>query len=123
MTDTPGGPKSGRTGGDGPHQFISVEAALHQQLTLCLTDHFDRLCSRRVAMRHIDDLHAVERNSVLQGNRLYLARGANQHRLDDTFLSRLDRAAQGRFIAWMHDERSCWRHTLRPRDNAVVFGP
>ena len=81
VTDAPGGPKSGRTGGDGPHQFVGVQAALHQQLTLRLADHLDRFRRRRVAVRHVDDLRTFERDAVLLGDRLDLVCGADQHGL------------------------------------------
>ena len=45
-----------------------MQAALHQQFTLRLADHLDRLGGRRVAVRHIDDLRAVKVERMGLGN-------------------------------------------------------
>ena len=56
MADPPPGAKPRRGGGDLMHQFICVEAPLHQQFALALADEFHRLRRGGMAVRHVDDL-------------------------------------------------------------------
>ena len=47
VADAPLGAQAGRRGGDLPHQFVGVQAALHQELALALADQRDGLRPRR----------------------------------------------------------------------------
>ena len=51
-------------GGDGPHQLVGMQAALHQELALACADQLHGLRRRRLAMRRIDDLEAAMSSRV-----------------------------------------------------------
>ena len=60
MTDAPTGAKSRFPLCDRPKQLIGMQASLHQELGLPGADELDSLISRRLAMRDVDDLDAVD---------------------------------------------------------------
>ena len=55
VTDAPSGAQSRLARHDRAEQFVSVQAAFHQQLGLALPDEFHGLRGRIVAVRGIDD--------------------------------------------------------------------
>ena len=56
VTQAPAGAESRLLGDDRTQHFVRVQAALHQQLGLALTDQFHRLGRRRAAVGHVHDL-------------------------------------------------------------------
>ena len=60
---------------------------------------------RRLAVRHVDDLEAVDRKAVLAGHRGDLGRRPDQDRNDDAGFRRFDRATQRSLVAGMDDDR------------------
>ena len=65
MADPPCGAQSGRSRGNAAHKLIGMQAALHQQLALALTNQFDSLCRCRLAVRHVDNLKTTNVKLVL----------------------------------------------------------
>ena len=51
MADAPRGTKAGRRGRDRPHQFVGMQAALHQEFALAGADQLDALGGRVLAVR------------------------------------------------------------------------
>ena len=60
VADAPAGAKSRLPLRDGPKQLVRMQASLHQQLGLARANELDRLLRRRLAVRDIDDLDAVD---------------------------------------------------------------
>ena len=54
VADPPRSAQPGGGRGDRAHEFVGVQAALHQELALCLLDQLHRLRCRLVAVRRID---------------------------------------------------------------------
>ena len=98
-----------------------MQAALHEQFALAFANQRDGLCSRRIAVRSIDDFGPVDR-MYASGRRRRSCRGSDENGLDDSFLSRLHRTPQRGFVARMHDEGGRRLHGLGPGNEAVVFG-
>src|SRR6185369_9655308 len=44
------------------HQFVSMQAAFHQEFGFALTDQFDSLCCRQVAVLNVHDLQIAQVN-------------------------------------------------------------
>ncbi len=65
VADTPRRTQAGLARGHLAHELVGVQAALHQQLAPGFVDQLDGLCRRRFAVRHIDDLEAVDIETVL----------------------------------------------------------
>ena len=65
VADPPLGAQARRLCGDAAHQFVGVQAALHQQLALARVDQLDGLCRGRLAVRGIDELEAADVEAVL----------------------------------------------------------
>ena len=79
---------------------------------LACVDQLDRLRGRRFAMRHVDDLEAVDIEAVLARHCRDLGGGPDQDRNDDAGLRRLDGAAQRGLVAGMHHDGRRRRHLL-----------
>ena len=58
MADAARGADAGLARHHGAHQFVGVQAALHQRLGAAAAHEFDRLGRRIVAVQRIDDLEA-----------------------------------------------------------------
>ena len=83
MADPPRGAQAGRRGRNGPHQFIGVQAALHQQFAFGLVNELNAFRRRGIAVRHVDDLEASNVNAELLRGRRDLARRSDQNGHDD----------------------------------------
>ena len=121
VADPPRCAQSGRRRGDGPHQLIGMQAALHQQLALGLANQFDGPGGGSLAVWHIDDFEALDVEVVLARHRRDLPGRPDQDRDNDAGFCRLGRPAQGSLVARMHHDSRCRRHRLGTRDQAVVF--
>jgi hypothetical protein len=121
VADAPFGSKPGRRGGDLAHQFVGMQAALHQELTLSLPDQGHCRCRSGVAMRHVDNLVRPQIKPVVGRYLANLRFGSDQHRNDQTILCGLQRAAQRGFVTGVRHDRDRRRDLLRGRDQAVVF--
>ena len=119
MADAPRGPKAGVALDHRAHQFVGVEAALHQRLGAALAHQRDRLCGRVLAVLGIDDLESADVEAVLRGDVADPLLRPDQDRLDQFQLRRFDRAFQRHLIARMRDRDLYRRILLRPRDQLV----
>ena len=122
MADPPRGAQAGRGGRNRPHQFVGVQAALHQQFALGLVNELNRLAPprHRCAARRRSRSQLMSMPIAVRGRR-DLARRADQNGHDDPGGGGFDCAAQRCLIAGMHDDRGRGRNVLRPRDQALVF--
>ena len=121
VADPPVGAQARRFCGDAAHQFVGVEAALHQQLALGLVNQLDGPCGCRLAMRGVDDLEARDIEIELRRDRLDLARRAHQDRLDDAGGGGFADAAQRGLVAGMHHHGHGRRHLLGGRDQTFIL--
>ena len=60
VADAPAGAKARLSLGDGPKQLIRMQASLHQQFGFARANELNGLLRRRLAVRGIDDLEAVD---------------------------------------------------------------
>ena len=60
VTDAPCGAQSGVAADDGAHQFVGMQAALHQRFGAAFAHQFDRPRGRGVAVGRIDDLGVTQ---------------------------------------------------------------
>ena len=70
MADAPRGAQPGRRGRDRAHQFVGVQAALHQQFAFAGADHFDALGGGGLAVLHIDKLVLADVEHCARARRL-----------------------------------------------------
>ena len=121
MADPPRRAQAGLAGRHLSHELVRMQTAFHQQFALGLVDQLDRLCGRRCAMGRIDDLKAVDIETVLASHGGNLRSGPDKDRNDEARFRRLDGTAQGSLVAWMSDNGRCGRHLLRSRDESLVL--
>ncbi len=69
MADAPLGAQAGRRGRDLPHQFVGVQAALHQELALAVADQLDGLGGRGVAVLYVHQFVLADIELVLACDR------------------------------------------------------
>ncbi len=60
VADPARGAQAGLAGRHLAHEFVGVQAALHQELALGLVDELDRLCRCGVAVRRVDNLKTLD---------------------------------------------------------------
>jgi hypothetical protein len=94
MADPPRGAQAGLARGHLAHQFVGVQAALHQKLALGFADEFDPLYRGRSAVGYVDDLEAVDPKAVFARNRGNLGGRPHQDRNDEASFGGFDRTAQ-----------------------------
>src|SRR6266511_3754728 len=87
------GAQAGLARGHLAHELVRVQAALHQELAFGLVDQLDRFCRRGVAVGHVDDLEAVDIETMLAGDAGNLGGRSHEDRFDDARFRRLDGAA------------------------------
>ena len=121
VADPPRGAQAGLSRGHRAHQLVGVQAALHQELALGLANQLDALCRGRLAVRHVDDLIAVDGKAMLAGHAGDFGGRPHQDRDDDPGLCRFDRPAQRGFVARMHDDRRRRGNLLRSGDQPLVL--
>ena len=121
MADPPVGPQAAHLCRDGAHQFVGMQAALHQQLALGGMNELDALCRRRLAVRSIDELERGDVEAELAGRIPDFLFGSDQHRPDDAGRRTVDDAAQRAFIAGVHDNSRRWRRRFGHSDQSVIL--
>ncbi len=62
VADAPGGAKSSLPLGDCRQQLVRMQASFHQQLGFARANDLNRFLRRRLAVRDIDDVDAVDVN-------------------------------------------------------------
>ena len=102
-------------------ELIGVQAPFHQELGLADADELDRLFSRRLAMRDIDDLDPfnIEAKGFRQTNELLF--WADENWNDHSRLSRLQRPAERGLVTRMCDSSCDSPQTLGRRDETLIF--
>jgi hypothetical protein len=121
MADPPVGPQAAHLRRDGAHQLVGVKAALHQHLALGSVNQLDAPGGRGLAVRGVDDLQACDVETVLARGIPDLRFGADQHGTDDAGFRTIQRAAQRRFIAGMHNDGRYRRHRFGGRDQTIIL--
>ena len=104
------------------HQFVGMQAALHQKLAFGLAQKLDRFRRGGFAVGDVDQLKSADVQSVLPGDRADLGGRSDEYRDDDSGLGRLDDAAKRGLVAGVRHHGSC-RDTLGSRDQTIVFRP
>ena len=122
VTDAPGRAQAALAADHRGHQFIGVQAALHQRFGLTVQHEFDRLFRGGVAVRNVDDRVG---GNVHAG----LARGladpllrTDKDRLDQAEPCGTDRTVDRSFIAWVHHRGRHRRQAATGVQQALVFG-
>ncbi|SBT08433.1 hypothetical protein PROAA_2750002 [Candidatus Propionivibrio aalborgensis] len=82
MTDASFGTQTGSVRYHLGHQFIGVQAALHQRLGITVVDQRNGHCRGIVAMLDVDDAVLLEIQPVFAGDAANLGFGADQDRID-----------------------------------------
>ncbi len=95
MADTARRPQSVTGRRHRPHELVSMQAPLHQELAFGFANEFHCFGRSRFAMRCIDDVATFDIDAVLAGDGLDLCGRPDQNRLNNAELSGLDRATQG----------------------------
>ena len=80
MADAPRRPQTDVGGGDGAHQFIGMQTALHQQFALTAPDQFDRFGSCRFAVSDVDKFERCDIDLVVVGDGFDLGCGSDKNR-------------------------------------------
>ena len=124
VADAPVGPQPADLGGDGAHDFVGMQAALHQDLALACVDQLHTPGGGRgLGWRRIDDFVAGDVQAVLGGDVPDPGRRADEDRPDDPCLRRLRRRRATSFRRRDAPRRlTRWAHPSRP-DKPVVFDP
>ena len=86
--------QSGLALGDLAQQLVGMEAALHEQLGLALAHERDGLLGRRLAVRHVDDLDAVDVEATGLRELSDLVRRAHEYGNDQSRPIGLERTAR-----------------------------
>src|SRR5215467_8080373 len=86
-----------------------------------MVDQLDRLCRRGVAVGHVDDLKAVDIETMLASDGRNLRGRSDENGNDDPGLRRFDGAAQRGLFAGVNDDGGRSRHLLGPGYQPLVF--
>ena len=116
------GAQAGAAAHDGAHQFVGVQAALHQQFGAPFARQLHGLVGGGVAVLDIDDLVRRDVEAELAGDFLDLGARPDQQRQDDAFFGGLDGAAQRAFVAGMGDGGRRRGQFPAAGEQAFVFG-
>ena len=101
VADAPAGAQAGGALDHGAHQFVSVQAALHQQFGAAFAYQLHRRLGRRHAVRRIDQLVTGNVQLRLRRHSFDFGARADQNRLQYPQFGCLDGAAQRAFVAGM----------------------
>ena len=71
-------------GGNGPHQLVRMQAAFHQQLPLAFTDELYRFARCGVTVRLVDNVEAIDVETMLARYGFDFSRGTYQDRDDNS---------------------------------------
>src|SRR5262245_47404380 len=121
MADPPRRAQAGLARSHLAHELVRVQAALHQQLALGRVDQLDRLCRCRFAVGHVDDLEAIDVETMLASDGCNLRDRSDEDWFDNAGFRRFDGAAQRGLLARMNDDGRRSRDLLRPGDQPLVF--
>jgi hypothetical protein len=89
VADTAGGAKPGLALRDCPEELIGMEASFHQQLGFACANNLDRLLCCRLTVRNIDDVEALNVETVCFGHAADALLGSDQNRINYSGLCRL----------------------------------
>ena len=85
VADASAGAQPRLLGHDGTQQLVAVQAALHQQLGLALTNQFHRLCRRGMAVRRVDNPESPRGRSRSSSRSPGSCRRPDENRRDEPF--------------------------------------
>jgi hypothetical protein len=103
------------------HQFIGMETALHQCVSLAGTNELHSLLGCRMAVRLVDDLQPGNVQFEGAGECPDACFGTHQDRLDDFRRRRIDGRGERAFIAGMGDGRPHRRQGMAAVNQRLVF--
>ena len=104
------------------HQFVGMQAALHQSFRLAGENEFHGGVRRTMAVRSIHDLELRDIHVAGRGGRDDLCGRSDENGLDQPQLSGFERALDGAFVAGVHDGDLQAGQGARRCDQGVVFG-
>ena len=121
MADPAFGLQTGQLVGDGMHQLVGMQAALHQKLAPARPDHRHGGFRRSMAVGGIDNLAAGQIDPETRGHRADLCRRPHQDGHDQLRLTGFHRTAQGWLVAGMHHQGDGGHLGLGRSNQPVVF--
>ena len=121
VADPARGPQAALAADHGAHEFVGVQAALHQRLGLARLHELDGRLGRRMAVRCVDDAHPGDILAERLRGRRDLGPRPDEDRLDQPELGRLEHGAQGGRVAGMRHGDLQLRKRLGGRHEPVVL--
>src|SRR5262245_43733067 len=121
VADAPSRPQAGLALHYLRQHLVGVQASLHEQIGFPGANELDRLLGGGVAVGCVDDLDLVKIERVLLGNTSDLGLWADEDRLDQSCLGRLDNAFEGGLVARMRHSGRNGLQFLCCSDEAVVL--
>jgi hypothetical protein len=112
VTETARGAQAGGHGHHGAHQFIGMQAALHQRGSMAFMHQLHRARGRCVAMFGVDQRQFGDIEMRRVGGLADTRLRPNQYRFDDAHIGRIERAFQRIAVTRMgdsHCRRTCRR--------------
>ncbi len=120
MGDAARGAQAGRSLDDRAHQLLGVQGALHQRLRLAFARHRHAQDRCGVAVLRVDDLEPGEVEVGQFGGAADLRLRADQHRFDQLFARRLDRADQRGFVDRMDHRGAQWLEAAHQLEQLAI---
>src|SRR6516165_1700274 len=120
MADAARRANAGLAGDHRTHQLVGMQAALHQGLSLPLTDELDRLFGGIVAVRRLLYREAGYVEPRPLGDSANAGRRTDQGRGDQPEPRRLHSAFQRDLVTRVRDRRRYWRQGLRMTQKPLV---
>src|SRR5262245_56133911 len=121
VADAPSRPQAGLALHYLRQHLVGVQASLHEQIGFPGANELDRLLGGGVAVGCVDDLDLVKIERVLLGNTSDLGLWANEDRLDQSCLGRLDNAFEGGLVARMRHSGRNGLELLCCGDETIVL--
>lgn len=115
------GTQAGRSSHHCAHQFVGVQASLHQHLDFGFPGQSHRFVGGSMAMRRVHQFEAGDIKAELVSRRFDLSSRSYQDRLQNTQLGGLDRASEGTFVTGMGHGRRHWSQRLTPGNEGFVL--
>ena len=114
-----------RTADDRAHQFVGMQAALHQRFDLAFECQLDGALGGGLGVRHVLDRNAVDLQTGLVGNGLQSGARRHEHGLDQSRALSVERRGKADRVARMDDshlQAPQRPHVLQQPDEVVAVG-
>ncbi|MNI49753.1 hypothetical protein D3C73_1043780 [compost metagenome] len=121
MADAPAAAQTGGARDDFVHQFVGMQAALHQQRGLAVAHQRHGGFGGGVAMRHVDNARIAQVQIELGGRVADLLFRPHQNGMQEAQVAGFQRGGQGRFVAGVGDGAEGRFQRLRAGDQGVVM--